>query len=98
MLKASGGMTHGRGIMDSTSAKWVHALPHCVPICDALEQFTGVHTSTSEQHKDLCPNTQSKDNRDCNIFEQWLQSRPPFAGYETDKIVLLSTGIAADPL
>ena len=58
MMKASGGMMHGQGITDSTITKWVHALPRCVPICDALEQFTGVHTATSEQHKDLRPSTQ----------------------------------------
>lgn len=46
-LKTSGGMTHGRGITDSTLTKWVHALPRCAPICDALEQFTCVHTGTS---------------------------------------------------
>ena len=50
MLKTSGGMTHGRGITDSTLTKWVHALPYCVPVCDALEKFTGVHSTTSEQH------------------------------------------------
>jgi len=38
MLKTSGGMTHGRGITDSTLTKWVHALPHCLPLCDALEK------------------------------------------------------------
>ena len=74
MLKIFGGMTHAWGIMDSTLPKWVHALPHCVPICDALEEFTGAHTSTYEQHKDLCPSAQSKDNRDHTIFVQWIQS------------------------
>ena len=53
MLKTNGGMTHGRGITDSTLTKWVHALPLCVPVCDALEKFTGVHSATSEQHKHL---------------------------------------------
>ena len=68
MLKTSGGMTHGRGITDSTLTKWVHALPRCLPICNALEQFTGVHSVTSEQHmKDLRPSTQSRDNRHRDI-------------------------------
>ena len=96
MLKTSGGMTHGRGITDSTLTKWVHALPRCVPICDALEQFTGVHTGTSEQHKDMQQSTQSRDNRDRCIFVEWLQAHPPFAGYEPDRLVSLSTGIVAD--
>ena len=72
MMITSGGMTHGQGITDSTLTQWVHALPRCVPICDALEQFTGVHTATSEQHKDRRPSTQSRDNRVHVIFVQWL--------------------------
>ena len=57
MLKTSGGMTHGRGITDSTLTKWVHALPLCVLLCDFLEKFTGIHTTTSEQHRDLRQST-----------------------------------------
>ena len=37
MLKTSGGMTHCRGITDSTIPTWVHALPRCVPVCEAME-------------------------------------------------------------
>ena len=37
MLKTSSGMTHGRGITDSTLTTWVHALPQCVPVCEAME-------------------------------------------------------------
>ena len=96
-LKTSGGLTHGRGITDSTLAKWVHALPRCIPICDELEQFTGVHTGTSEQHKDIRQSTRARDNKDRCIFVGWLKAHPPFAGYETDRLVSLSTGIVADP-
>ena len=95
-LKTSGGMTHGRGIKDSTLAKWVHALPRCAPTCDALERFTGVHTGTSEQHKDMRPSTKSRDNKDRDIFVGWLNAHPPFAGYKADRLVSLSTGVVAD--
>ena len=94
-LKTSGGMTHGRGITDSTLTKWVHALPRCAPICDALEQFTGVHTGTSEQHKDLRQSSQARDIKDRGIFEGWLHAHPPFAGYEADRLVSVATGIVA---
>ncbi|KAG1673996.1 Fucose-1-phosphate guanylyltransferase [Nymphon striatum] len=96
MLKTSEGVRRGRGITDSTLTKWVHALTRCVPICDALEQFTGVHTGTSEQHKDMRQSSQSRDNKDRGIFLGWLQVHPPFVGYETDRLVSLSTGIVAD--
>ncbi|KAG1653410.1 Alkaline phosphatase [Nymphon striatum] len=96
MLKISGGVTHGRGITDSTLPKWFHALPRCVPICDALEQFTGVRTGTSEQHYDMRLSNQSRYNKDRGIFVRWFQVHPQFVGYDTDRLVSLSTGIVAD--
>ena len=63
-----------RSIRDSILTKLVHALPRCVPICDAFEQFSVLHTATSEQHKDpdedLRPSTQSSNNRVHVIFVQ----------------------------
>ena len=96
MLKAGGGMTHGRGITDSTLTKWVHAMPHCLPVCNALEKFAGVHACTSEQHRDLRQSTQRADTKDYNVFCQWLETHPPFAGYQTDRLVSISTGVVAD--
>ena len=36
-LKAPGGLAHGRGLTACTQAKFVHVIPRCVPICNALE-------------------------------------------------------------
>ena len=55
-----------------------------------------MHTATSEQHKDLRPSTQSRDKSDHVIFIQWPKAHPPFAGYEPDHLVYLSTGIVAE--
>jgi len=91
MTKRSGWMMHGWGIMDGILTKWVHALPCCVSTCDALDQFTGVHPTTSEQtlnlNKDLCSGTQSMDNRVHDIFVHWLMAHPQFAGYDPDCLV-----------
>ena len=96
MLKNSGGMTHGREITDSTLTKWVHALPQRIPVCDALEKFTGVHSATSEQHKHLRSSIQAGDKKDYDVFVQWLKARPPFAGYQSDLLVSIATGVVAD--
>ena len=61
-------ITHGRGITDGTLTKLVHVLPRSISICDALEQFTDVHTITSEQYKDLRQSTQARDARDRYMF------------------------------
>ena len=39
LLKTSGGMSHGRGITDITLSKWVHSMPYCLPVCDALKHL-----------------------------------------------------------
>ena len=80
-IKTSGGLTRGRGISDSTLAQWVLALPLCVPLHNALETFAGINPGTSEQHKEhqeLLPSRQSRDNRDLNLFLEWLEAHPPF--------------------
>ena len=59
-LKAPGGCAHGRGLSGSTHAKFVHAIPKCVPICNALEDFCGVQSYSSDQHRDLRAATESK--------------------------------------
>ena len=43
VIKASGGLARGRGITPNTEAKFIHVLPKCVPVCNALEEFSGVH-------------------------------------------------------
>lgn len=55
-----------------------------------------MHTATSEQHKDLRSSTQATDKKDYEIFLQWLQAHPPFAGYQPDRLVSISTGVVAD--
>ena len=96
LLKTSGGMTRGRGITDSTLTKWVHALPRCVPICNALENFTCVQSGTSEQHKDLRPSSERTDNTDLSLFLQWLEAHSPFVDCQSELMVSISTGIVAD--
>ena len=94
-VKTAGGMTRGRDITNSTLTTWVHTAPCCVTICNALERFTGVHTATSEQHRDLHSGTSSRDNKDRMTFEDWPQVYASFSVYEPKRLVSLSTGIVA---
>ena len=72
LLKSSGGMTHGRGITDNSLMNWVHAIPYNIPTCDALDEYSGVHSHTSEQHKDLRQRSTNRDSHDCTVFTEWL--------------------------
>ena len=94
-IKTSGGLTRGRGIIESTLAQWVLA---CVPLCNALEIFTGINPGTSEQHKEhkeLLTSRQTRDNHDLNSFLEWLGAHPPFVNKPDNTLVSLATGIVA---
>ena len=54
-MKASGGLTGGRGISESTVDRWIKALPLIVALSNSLEDFAGVVHEMSEQHKELQP-------------------------------------------
>ena len=101
-MKVSGGLTRGRGITESTLAKWVCALPLCIPLCTAGEELAGSHTESSEQHskasdhQDLRPAQQTCDQADLEQFIQWLEAHPPFSGHYGGELVSLSTGITGD--
>ena len=95
-MKATGGLTGGRGISESTLARWIKALPLTVTLCNSLEDFAGVVHEASEQHKELRPSRQTKDNEDVDRFIEWLTSHSPFEARPTDMLVSLSTGVIAD--
>ena len=94
-LKA-GGCAHKRGLAESTQAKFVHAMPKCIPICNALEDFCGVQTYSSDQHRDLRASTEKKDGEHASVFYGWLIEHSPFIYKDLDGLVDLSTGIVAD--
>lgn len=95
MLKTSGGLAHGRGITDNMIAKWVHAMPRCIPISDALENFTRVHSHTSEQHVDLRASNTAWDNNDYETFLKWLQGHSPFSYKGPKSLICISSGVIA---
>ena len=98
MFKTSGGMTRGRGITDSTLAKWVYCLPTTIPICSSLEKYCGIHTSTSDQHRDLSTGNIMRDHEDYNTFISWIQSHSPLSYDQEDcagKVVCIANGVIA---
>ena len=95
-LKAPGGLAHGRGLTASTQAKFVHTMPKCTPICNDLEEFCNVHTSTTDQHTDLRASASSRDSADFTLIYDWLSDHSPFAFPTTDGLVNISNGVVAE--
>ena len=77
MLKASGGLAHGRGVTDSTQTRSVHVMPRCIPICSYLESFCGVHTKTSDQHNDIRACSTSQDVTVYTSVLGWFHEHSP---------------------
>ena len=52
-MKSSGGITHGRGLIDSALSRWVLGKPSCIELTCHFQEFCGIKFETSEQHVDL---------------------------------------------
>ena len=95
-LKSSGGLAHGRGLNASMQSKFVNVIPRCVPVCNELETFCGVHAQTSEQHSDLRPTTSDRDATHFSTIYNWMKEHSPFAYAAIDGLVNIATGIVAE--
>lgn len=90
-MKSSGGMTRGRGITNSTLAKWLQATVTSNSICSSLEQFGGVYFMSGDQHVDLLLSRQRRNQEDRKKLYVWCTAHYPFPN--TEKLMSLSTGI-----
>lgn len=52
-IKSQIGLTRGRGIGENQRLVWINSMPECVNIKNAMQELTGLHYQTSEQHKDV---------------------------------------------
>ena len=95
-INTSGGLTGGLAIYESALARWIQALPLTLPLCNNLENFAGVAHEASEQHRELRPSRQTKDNEDVDCFIKWLSSHSPFESRPANMLVSLSTGLIAN--
>lgn len=93
-LKSTGGLSHGRGISDSTLSRWILTMPTVTTVTQQVEEFCGVSLTTSEQHVDARDARVQRDNADLQKFIEWFQSHDPFP--VTNFVMSISTGIVGD--
>ncbi|CAG9770015.1 unnamed protein product [Ceutorhynchus assimilis] len=93
-MKSSGGLSRGRGITDSTLAKWVATMPTIMEVSQQVESFCGVSFCTTEQHVDARLSRITRDNSDCKKFVDWFLCHNPFPVGEY--VMSLSTGVIGD--
>jgi hypothetical protein len=94
-MKCAGGLTQGRGITNSTVARWIMAMPSAMDISEQLEQFCDISFVTSEQHADKHVDARvsriTTDNRDIQKFQDRFSFHDPFP--EEVRIKSISTGL-----
>ena len=92
-MKTSGGLTRDRGMTETQRLVWLMAHPVCAEVNNAMQQRTGIHYNTSEQHKDLTTARQVKYMTDsCELLE-FLESRNSFS--DNCSLRSIATGINA---
>ena len=74
----------------------LYVIPQCAPICNALEDFCGVPSRTSEQHNDLRTTTSARDSNHFTTLYNWLDLHSPFSYASVDGLVRVSSGIVAE--
>lgn len=94
-FKAIGGLTHGRGISDSTLQRWVLSASACVEISEALTEFTGVSTTNDQHSPETSKPRQLRDSKDFVKFVAWIKEHNPFHQL-SGQLVNLSNGLVAD--
>lgn len=63
-MKSQGGLTRGRGLIDSVLAKWLGVARSATSICASLEIFAGLQSINGEQHVDFRQSRTSRDTKD----------------------------------
>lgn len=93
-MKSSGGSTHGRGITDSVTAKWILSSIVLTDVCNVMEEFCNVSYATSEQHVDTRISRISRDEADLEKIRSFFKNYNPFP--ITDHIMSIFSGVIGD--
>ncbi len=92
-VKATGGLTRGRGMNEVTRLQWLLSMPSRARINEAMQCYTGTIREMNEQHKENRQSRKNRDMADVRKVARYLLQRNPF----TEEISLrsIATGITA---
>lgn len=94
-MKSVGGLTHGRGITESTLQKWIHGTPYFLKVHEAIEDFLGTAVTFSEQHVEIRESRKKRDKADSEKFTEWLKAHNPFTKL-SGELISLASGCVSD--
>ena len=82
-LKTTGGLTRKSGMTESQRLVWLLSTPACAQVNCAMQEFTEVSYTTSDQHKDVSKARQERDIEDTLQVLEYLTPRSTFGVYST---------------
>ena len=68
-----------------------------LPVCEAVEDFCGIYSQTSDQHTDMRACTTTRDGQHYTLFRNWFDDHSPFSYTDEHRasLICLSTGTVA---
>ena len=63
-VKTTGGLTRGRGMTHVQRLVWLMSRARCLEIINAMQEFSSVSYSTSDQYKEATPARIERDLKD----------------------------------
>ena len=93
-LKATGGLTQGRGMSETQRLVWLLSMPITAEVNNAMQQLTEVDYIASEQHKDMSDSRIKRDMKDTKTILEFMGARDPFSEDSTLRSIV--TGVTAD--
>ena len=69
-LKATGGLTRGRGMSETQRLVWVMSMPACADINNDMQSLTDTNFKTSEQHTSTSEQHTSTSEQHTSTSEQ----------------------------
>ena len=93
-IKSRGGLTRGRGFINSVRLMWVHSAHVCGEVHNAMTILIGLQHQTSEQHIELGTSRIKRDNSDLIKVQNWFEKHDPFDQSEPN-LKSLSSGVIA---
>lgn len=88
------GLSHGRGMTSSVMTRFLEGMPYAIEIMNQLEEYVSIKWESSDQHVDVTPARQKRDENDRQTFKTWFQTHNPFI--QSPKLQSLSTGLVGD--
>jgi hypothetical protein len=95
VIKSRGGLTHGRGMNETTRITWLSTLTECAALSSSMRLLAGDQPSTLD-HVEVTKGRIAKDCHDLQKVQAHFAINSPFRFVDNCRLISLSSGVSAD--